>query len=58
MPEAQAEAVVAAMLKHFDYLKAAHATMARMTPKDLPQTAPVALHPGATKAYRAAGVMA
>jgi hypothetical protein len=32
--------------------------MARMTPKDLPQTAPVALHPGATKAYRAAGVMA
>ena len=57
MPEAQAEAVVAAMLKHFDYLKAAHATMARMMPKDLPQTAPVALHPGAIKAFRAAGAM-
>ena len=57
MPDAQAEAVVAAMLKHFDYLKAAHATMARMNPKDLPQTAPVALHPGAIKAYRAAGAM-
>lgn len=58
MPDAQAETVVGAMLKHFDYLKAAHATMARMAPKDLPQTAPVALHPGAIKAYRAAGVMA
>jgi TRAP transporter TAXI family solute receptor len=58
MPEAQAEAVVAAMLKHFDYLKAAHATMARMAPKDLPVTAPVALHPGAAKAYRAAGLSA
>ena len=56
LPEAQAEAIVAAMLKHFDYLKAAHATMARMTPKDLPVTAPVALHPGAIKAYRAAGI--
>jgi len=55
-PDAQAEAIVAAMLKHFDYLKAAHATMARMTPKDLPVTAPVALHPGAIKAYRAAGI--
>ena len=58
MPEAQAEAVVAAMLKHFDYLKAAHATMARMAPKDLPVTAPVALHPGAARAYRAAGLSA
>jgi TRAP transporter TAXI family solute receptor len=57
MPDAQAETVVASMLKHFDYLKAAHATMARMNPKDLPQTAPVALHPGAIKAYRAAGAM-
>ena len=56
MPEAQAEAVVAAMLKHFEYLKAAHATMARMAPKDLPVTAPIALHPGAIKAYRAAGI--
>jgi TRAP transporter TAXI family solute receptor len=56
LPEAQAEAIVAAMLKHFDYLKAAHATMARMTPKDLPATAPVALHPGAIKAYRDAGI--
>ena len=56
LPDAQAEAIVAAMLKHFDYLKAAHATMARMTPKDLPVTAPVALHPGAIKAYRAAGI--
>jgi TRAP-type uncharacterized transport system substrate-binding protein len=46
------------MLKHFDYLKAAHATMARMAPKDLPVTAPVALHPGAAKAYRAAGLSA
>jgi TRAP transporter TAXI family solute receptor len=56
LPEAQAEAIVAAMLKHFDYLKAAHATMARMTPKDLPATAPVALHPGAIKAFRDAGI--
>jgi len=58
MPDAQAEAITAAMLKHFDYLRAAHATMARMSPRDLPMTAPVELHPGAAKAYRAAGVMA
>lgn len=57
MPEAQAEAIVKSMLAHFDYLKSAHATMARLTPKDLPLTAPVQLHPGAIKAYRAAGAM-
>lgn len=57
MPEAQAEAIVKSMLTHFDYLKSAHATMARLTPKDLPLTAPVQLHPGAIKAYRAAGAM-
>ncbi len=57
MQDAQAETITGALLKHFDYLKSAHATMARMSPKDLPQTAPVQLHPGAAKAYRAAGVL-
>lgn len=57
MKDEDAAAIVAGMLKHFDYLKQAHATLARLEPTDLAKVAPLALHPGAEAAYRQAGVL-
>lgn len=57
MKEADAAAIAESMLKHFDYLKQAHATLARLEPVNLTQTAPLALHPGAEAVYRKAGLL-
>ena len=57
VPAATVEAVVNAIIKHFDTVKRAHATMARLEARALPDTGGVALHEGAQRAYRAAGLM-
>lgn len=57
MKDADAMAIVEGMLKNFDYLKQAHATLGRLSPASLTQTAPLPLHPGAEAAYRKAGVI-
>jgi TRAP-type uncharacterized transport system substrate-binding protein len=57
MKDAEAEAIVTAMLKHFNYLKSAHATLNRLTPASLTKVAPLELHPGAAQAYRKAGLL-
>jgi uncharacterized protein len=57
MKDEVAEAIVAGMLKHFDYLKQAHATLGRLAPINLTQVAPLELHPGAASAYRKAGLL-
>ncbi len=58
VPEATIETIVKAMIANFDAIKRSHATMARLEPKALPDTGGVGLHPGAAKAYRAAGLLA
>jgi len=57
MKNEDAAAIVDGMLKNFDYLKQAHATLARLEPVSLTRTAPLALHPGAEMAYRKAGLL-
>lgn len=57
MKDGEAEAIVAAMLKHFDFLQKSHATLSRLTPESLTQVAPLPLHPGAAAAYRKAGLL-
>lgn len=57
VPAATVEAVVNAIIAHFDTIKRAHATMARLEVRALPDTGGVALHEGAQRAYRAAGLM-
>ncbi len=57
MKDSEAEAVVSAMLKHFDFLQKSHATLSRLTPESLTQVAPLPLHPGAAAAYRKAGLL-
>jgi hypothetical protein len=57
VPEATIETIVTGMIANFDAIKRSHATMARLEPKALPDTGGVALHPGAMKAYRAAGLL-
>jgi len=57
MSNQEAGDIVRGMLKNFDFLQKAHATLARLTPNALTQTAPIALHPGAAAAYKAAGLI-
>ena len=57
MKNEDAALIVEGLIKHFDYLRQAHATMARLEPVNLTQTAPLALHPGAEAAYRMAGLL-
>ena len=57
MSDQEAADIVRAMLKNFDYLQSAHATLSRLTPEALTDTSPIALHPGATTAYREAGLL-
>jgi TRAP transporter TAXI family solute receptor len=57
MKDSEAQAIVEAMLKNFAFLQKAHATLARLTPESLAQTAPLALHPGAAAAYKKAGLI-
>ncbi|WP_291297191.1 TAXI family TRAP transporter solute-binding subunit [Elioraea sp.] len=51
------ETIVKAMIANFDSIKRSHATMARLEPKALPDAGGVALHAGAARAYRAAGLL-
>ena len=57
MSDQEAGDIVRAMLANFDFLQTAHATLSRLTPKALTETAPIALHPGARAAYEAAGLL-
>jgi TRAP transporter TAXI family solute receptor len=57
MKNEDAALIADGMIKHFDYLRQAHAMMARLEPVNLTQTAPLALHPGAEAAYRKAGLL-
>jgi uncharacterized protein len=57
MKDDEAEAIVTAMLRHFDYLKSAHATLNRLTPASLARVAPLEIHPGAIAAYKKAGLI-
>lgn len=57
MSNQEAGDIVRAMLTNFDFLQKAHATLGRLTQQILTQTAPIALHPGALMAYKAAGVI-
>ena len=57
MSNQEASDIVGAMLKNFDFLQNAHATLKRLEKKDLTQTAPIQLHPGALSAYKAAGLI-
>jgi TRAP transporter TAXI family solute receptor len=57
MKDEDAERIVTAMLKHFDFLQKSHATLSRLTPTSLTQVAPLQLHPGAVAAYRKAGLL-
>ncbi len=57
MPDKEAGDIVRAMLANFAFLQTAHATLSRLTPKALTETAPVALHPGALTAYQEAGLL-
>ncbi|TQF78546.1 TAXI family TRAP transporter solute-binding subunit [Elioraea sp. Yellowstone] len=57
VPADTIETVVQAMLAHFDQIQRSHATMARLQPAALPDTGGVALHDGAARAYRAAGLI-
>ncbi len=56
-PDAQVATIVRAIINHFDYLKTAHSTMARLDRTALPNTGGVPLHPAAEKAYREAGII-
>ncbi|MGL4324475.1 MAG: TAXI family TRAP transporter solute-binding subunit [Beijerinckiaceae bacterium] len=57
MTDAEAENIVSGMLKNFDYLKKAHATLGRLEPAALADVSPLQLHPGAAAAYRKAGLI-
>ena len=57
MPDDEAAAIVNGMIKHYDYLEKAYPPFSRMGTKALPDVAPLTLHPGAAKAYQAAGLL-
>lgn len=57
MADQEAQDIVRAMLTNFDFLQRSHATLSRLTPKALTETAPIELHPGARKAYQAVGLI-
>jgi len=57
MKDSEAEAIVSAMLKNFEFLQKSHATLSRLTPDSLPKVSPLPLHPGAIAAYRKAGLL-
>lgn len=57
LSDAEVAAVTSAMIKNYDYLKKAYVTFGKMEPSQLPDVAPLTLHPGAAKAYREAGLL-
>lgn len=57
MSDDDAAKIVGAMLKNLDFLKQSHAMMRHLDAVALAKVAPLKLHPGAEKAYRAAGIL-
>jgi TRAP transporter TAXI family solute receptor len=57
MSNEDAGKIVSAMVKNMDLLKQAHAMMRKLDPTALAGVAPLTLHTGAERAYRAAGVL-
>lgn len=57
MSDDDASKIVNAMIKNMDTLKQAHAMMRKLDPASLARVAPLTLHPGAERAYRAAGLL-
>jgi TRAP transporter TAXI family solute receptor len=57
MPEEEAATIAKGMVDHYDYLKTAYPPFSRMGPSALPDVVPLTLHPGAAKAYKAAGLL-
>ncbi len=57
MSEDEAATIVTGMIKHYDYLTKAYPSFARMGKKALPDVKPLTLHPGAVRAYKAAGLL-
>jgi TRAP transporter TAXI family solute receptor len=57
MPADDVATIVTGMIKNYDYLKKAYPPFSRMGTEALADVAPLQLHPGAAKAYRAAGLL-
>jgi TRAP transporter TAXI family solute receptor len=57
MSDEEAAAIVTGMIKNYDYLKNAYPPFSRMGTDSLADISPLTLHPGAAKAYRAAGAL-
>jgi TRAP transporter TAXI family solute receptor len=57
MSDEEAGTIVKGMIDHYDYLEKAYPPFKRMGTKALPDVAPLTLHPGAAKAYQAAGLL-
>lgn len=57
MSDDEAATIVKGMVDHYDYLEKAYPPFSRMGAKALPDVAPLTLHPGAAKAYKAAGLL-
>ena len=57
MSDEDAGKIVSAMLRNMDFLRQSHAMMRQLDPAALARVAPLTLHPGAEKAYRAAGAL-
>jgi TRAP transporter TAXI family solute receptor len=56
-PDEEVGTVVKAMIEHYDYLQKAYPPFSRMGPAALADVTPLVLHPGAEKAYKAAGIL-
>ena len=57
MSDEEAATIAKGLVDHYDYLKKAYPPFSRMGPQALPDVAPLTLHPGAAKAYKAAGLL-
>lgn len=57
MSDEEAATIVKGMIDNYGYLEKAYPPFSRMGAKALPDVAPLTLHPGAAKAYKAAGLL-
>lgn len=57
MSDEEAGTIAKGLVDHYDYLEKAYPPFSRMGVKALPDVSPLTLHPGAAKAYRAAGLL-
>jgi TRAP transporter TAXI family solute receptor len=57
MSDEEAGTIVKGMIDNYGYLEKAYPPFSRMGAKALPDVAPLTLHPGAAKAYKAAGLL-